>query len=171
MLDTTRRVATPEGIELTLRRTAERGFAGWASLAFALAEDREQGYWTPRSWEQQVTLSLGSSWTSEKWNLSLTGLFHSGTPTTSLSLEEIGPRNGDRLATYARIDLRASRDVQLERSVLAFYLEITNLLNAKNECCIESYDLAENGNGMPYLDVQRSYGFPLLPSFGFRWEF
>jgi len=71
------RIDAPEararGVELTLRREAERGLSGWVSLSVAEAEENVQGDWQSRSWEQQQTLAFGSSWTGAKWNVSLAG--------------------------------------------------------------------------------------------------
>ncbi len=96
------RIDAPEararGVELTLRREAERGLSGWVSLSLAEAEENVQGDWQSRSWEQQQTLAFGSSWTGAKWNVSLAGLFHSGTPTTYIGLETTPlPGGGTRL--------------------------------------------------------------------------
>jgi outer membrane receptor protein involved in Fe transport len=182
------RIDAPEarahGVELTLRREAERGLAGWLSLSFAQAEEKEADVWTSRSWEQQQTLSFGSSWTGDKWNLSLAGLFHSGMPRTFIGIEStplpgggfdvegiVGPRNGEHVGSYARVDLRANRDVLLANSKISFYLEVTNLLNTKNECCVETYHLVEGRGGAPFLAIETGYWLPMLPSFGFQWEF
>jgi hypothetical protein len=175
--------ARARGVELTLRREAERGLSGWVSLAVARAEDRDDGVWTPRSWEQRETLSFGGSWTGAKWNLSFAGLFHSGTPTTALGIEStplpgggyevqgvVGPRNGARLGSYSRIDLRVNRDVLLANSKLALYFEVTNLLDSRNECCIDDYHV-EDGRPAPVLVVEKSYWLPILPSLGVQWEF
>ena len=80
-------------------------------------------------------------------------------------------RNAERLSAYARLDLRANRDVMLANSKLSFYLEVTNLLNRKNECCIETYHVVPGRNNQPFLDIEPSYWLPMLPSFGFQWEF
>jgi hypothetical protein len=117
------------------------------------------------------------------WTLSLAGLLHSGTPTTEIGIVSTprpdgsyevqgyaGPRNGERLGSYARVDLRANRDVLLANSKLSFYLEVTNLLDRKNECCIEDYHVA-SGRPAPVLVIEKSYWLPILPSFGVQWEF
>jgi hypothetical protein len=176
--------ARARGIELTLRRDVDRGLAGWVSLSVASAEENVQGQWQSRSWEQQQTLAFGSSWTGRNWNLSLAGLFHSGMPTTFVGIETtplpgggtevngvVGTRNAEHMAAYTRVDLRASRDVQLRNSKLSFYLEVTNLLNSRNECCIENFHLEQDGNGRLFLGSERGYWLPMLPSFGFQWEF
>lgn len=175
--------ARARGVELTLRREAERGLAGWFCLALARAEDHDADGWTPRTWEQRQSFSFGASWTGALWTSSLSGLMHSGTPTTELGIVSTplpgggyqvqgyaGPRNGERLGAYARIDLRINRDVKLANSKLSFYLEITNLLDRDNECCVENYHV-EPGRPAPVLVIQKSYWLPILPSFGFQWEF
>jgi hypothetical protein len=82
----------------------------------------------------------------------------------------VGERNSARLDSYARIDLRANRDVILANSKLSFYLEVTNLLDRKNQCCVEDYHVAE-GRPAPVLVIEEGYWLPILPSLGFQWEF
>jgi len=177
------REARARGVELTVRREAERGLAGWISIALARAEDRDASGWTPRTWEQRQSLSFGGSWTGPNWGLSLAGLMHSGTPTTRIGITATplpggdydvqgyaGPRNGERLHPYARVDLRANRDVMLSDSKLSFYLEITNLLDRNNQCCVEDYDVVP-GRPEPQLEIEQGYWLPMLPSVGVQWEF
>ena len=182
------RIDAPEarahGVELTFRRDAERGLSGWVSLSIAEARENVEGDWQSRSWEQEQTLAFGSSWTGTHWNVSLAGLFHSGTPTTFIGIETtplpgggtdvegvVGERNADHMAPYTRVDLRANRDVQLRNSKLSLYLEVTNLLNSRNECCVENYHLEPGRNNSVFLDTEIGYYLPMLPSFGIQWEF
>jgi outer membrane receptor protein involved in Fe transport len=175
--------ARARGVELTVRHEAERGLAGWASVSLASAEDDVGGEWQSRSWEQQETLAFGASWTGAKWNVSLAGLFHSGMPTTYIGIETeplpgggteitgvVGPRNADHLGAYSRVDLRVNRDVLLRDSRISFYLEVTNLLNSENVCCIEGYRVEPVPGGY-VLGIDKGYWLPMLPSFGFQWEF
>jgi outer membrane cobalamin receptor len=175
--------AESSGVEVMVRREAERGFSGWVSAAVARARDRDADRWAPRLWEQRQTVSFGASWTGAKWNVSLAGLFHDGTPTTRLGSELVnvpgqgqvpvivaGPRNGERLGDYQRIDLRANRDVILRGGKLSYYLEVTNLLDRKNPCCLESGHPEQRG-GQRYLVFDQSYWLPLMPSFGIQYEF
>ena len=176
--------ARARGVEITVRREAERGLAGWVSLSIAEAQDDVDGEWQSRSWEQEETLAFGSSWTGAKWNVSLAGLFHSGTPTTYIGVEStplpgggldvqgvVGPRNAEHFSAYTRLDLRANRDVLLPNSKLSFYLEVTNLLNSQNECCINDYHLEPGRSNSVFLATDIGYWLPMLPSFGFQWEF
>jgi len=175
--------ARARGMEITVRKDADRGPAGWLSYSFARTEDFDEGRWVPRSWEQVHSLSFGASWTGSLWNLSLAGLIHSGTPTTELDIAPIllpdgtwdvegvvGPRNEANLGTYARVDLRVNREVMLSNSKLSLYLEITNLLNRKNQCCVEDFELYPRP-GQPVVEKEMGYYMPLLPSFGLQWEF
>jgi hypothetical protein len=183
------RIDAPEararGIEFTVRREAERGFAGWASLTIASARENVIGEgWVPRLWDQRHSLSFGLSWTGAKWNLNLAGLHHGGTPSTELRLGEgmlpggetvpvilAGARNAERVGDYARLDLRASREVALRHGRFSYYLEVTNLLNRDNPCCTESYHLESDGMGRTWLYLEESHWLPMLPSFGFQFEF
>jgi outer membrane cobalamin receptor len=175
--------AEASGVEVTVRREAERGFAGWVSAGFARARDRDADRWASRLWEQRKTLSFGTSWTGTKWNVSLAGLFHDGTPTTRLGSELVnipgqgqvpvlvpGPRNGAQMGAYQRIDLRANRDVPLRSGKLSYYLEVTNLLNRKNPCCVEGSHV-ETHDGQSTLVFEQSNWLPMLPSFGLQFEF
>jgi hypothetical protein len=175
--------ARARGVELTLRRDAERGVAGWISLVLARADDFVDDAWRPRLWDQRQAVSFGTSWTGALWNVSIAGQWHSGTPATQLGVESItlpdggdvlhattGPINAERLDPYARLDLRVNRDVRLAGSRLSFYLEVTNLMDRKNPCCVNDYHAVEGRSG-PVLVLDEGYWMPLLPSLGFQWEF
>jgi outer membrane receptor protein involved in Fe transport len=173
------------GVELTVRREASRGFAGWATFAVAKATDDEAGRDVPRSWEQRQTFSFGGGWTGEKWHFGFAGLFNSGMPTTYVGaninqppggggytvVPVVGERNGDRFKSYSRFDFRTSRDVKMKQGKLSFYLEFTNLFNAENECCIEDYGIESDFQGNPVFYRENSYWLPMLPSFGFQYDF
>ena len=176
--------ARARGFEATLRRQTNHGISGWVSLTVAKAEEKEDGRWVPRNWDQGTTFTFGGSWTGQKWNLSLAGAAHGGTPITHIGIEQqlqpgggyqyvgvIGPRNGTRMGSYNRIDLRANRDVQMAHSKLSFYFEATNLLNSQNECCIDDYGVGGDSQGRPYFWITKSYWLPFLPSAGFQYEF
>jgi len=182
------RIDAPEararGVEITFRREAERGLSGWVSLSLAEARENVDGEWQSRSWEQRETLAFGGSWTGAKWNVSLGGLYHNGTPTTYIGIEStplpgddfevegvVGTRNAENFSAYTRLDLRANRDVQLRNSKLSFYLEVTNLFNSENVCCVEDFRLVPGRNNQPFLEIEHGNWLPMLPSFGFQWEF
>ena len=121
---------------------------GWrAAYSLARVEDRIDGRWVPRSWDQRHALNAGVDWTpGPGWGLTLAATIHSGRPTTPVSgtvREDVaeglegsstlvpifGARNSERLPAYARADLRVSRSVAIRGSDLRGTLTITDLFN------------------------------------------
>jgi len=182
-IDATR--ARSKGVEMTLRRDVPGSWGGFISYAYGKAEELEDNVWRPRSWDQQHNLSSGLHAAIGKWTLSMAGLYHSGAPTTALSTRVVtlpngarqamiypADRNGARLGSFTRIDMRIGRESQLRHGVLSYYLEIINLLDQKNDYCFELNDYRVfNNNGTPVLDSRIKYGLPLLPSLGFQYQF
>jgi outer membrane receptor protein involved in Fe transport len=175
--------ARAQGIEMTLRRDTREQWGGWLSYGYARAEDLEDGSWRTRSWEQQHSVTVGVGRSGATWDVNLAAFYHSGTPSTPVSLQMIqrddgsallllerGAPNTSRLGHYLRFDLRASRKVFFESSALTYYLEVFNLLNRDNPCCVDEFE-AYRRNSAADLRVEYSYGFPRLPSFGFQYEF
>ena len=52
---------------------------------------------------------------------------------------------------------------------LTVFLDVSNVTNRSNDCCIE-YQL-ETEAEPPYLDVEPLQSLPIIPSIGFLWEF
>ncbi len=50
------------------------------------------------------------------------------------------------------------------------FFEVSNLLDRENICCFD-YDLETDENGEEFLESSPDYWLPLLPAFGFLWEF
>jgi hypothetical protein len=68
--------------------------------------------------------------------------------------------NGHR----ARLEARRRTDL----GILRWYLEVYNLLNAKNPCCVEEFDVAPGPGGEPVPDSDDR--LPILPSFAVQFE-
>ena len=177
------RRARAQGVELSLRRDTREQWGGWFSYGYARAEDFEGSSWRTRSWEQQHSVTVGVGRSGATWDVNLAAFYHSGAPSTpvssqiiergdgsSLLLLERGTRNTTRLGHYLRFDLRASRKVMFESSALTFYLEVFNLLNRDNPCCVDEFEVHRRNNATN-VRVDYNYGFPRLPSFGFQYEF
>ena len=49
------------------------------------------------------------------------------------------------------------------------FADVTNLLNRKNECCVEYQIESEQPN--PFLDIENLSSLPIVPSIGVIWEF
>ncbi len=170
--------ALARGIEVSLRRQSEDPLSWWLSYTWSEVTDTERGRRTRRKWDQTHLVTGGISWQSERWELSLAGTYHTGWPTTELTLiatEPVplavaGPRNSRRLDPYLAFDARVSRKYHLASAgTLAVFLQLTNLLNHSNDCCVE-YEV-EDADDELTLDTAALNGLPILPSLGFIWQF
>jgi hypothetical protein len=82
-----------------------------------------------------------------------------------------GPRNVERLRSFGSLDLRISRKWKLQRGSFMAFLEVTNLANRSNECCLD-WDLEEDEvTGEDVFERGVDYWMPLLPAIGVLWEF
>ena len=171
--------ARVNGVELSLRSVHSRPLSWWASYTWSQADDLFDDRKVPRHWDQEHSFSAGLGWESERWELSLAGLWRSGWPTTTLAL--ISSDDGEavvsadlastrRLGTYIDIDARVARRFRFQDgSSLTAFFEISNALNRRNECCTE-FEIDEESD-QPELVVESIRSLPLLPSLGVIWRF
>jgi outer membrane receptor protein involved in Fe transport len=172
------------GLEFLAERKAGPRWAWAASYALAVAEDRVDGVWIPRPYDQRHTVMVQTTFQPDRrWSLSLGWRFHTGWPATAWSwdvrtlddgwniwTQQFGPIRGIRLPAYHRLDLRVTRALQVGRGELQVFVDLFNLYNRTN---LGSWDFSgsyEDGA----LSVERLNGqemLPLLPTFGFRYEF
>jgi len=176
--------ATSKGVEISVDRS-NGPLTWWATYTLSEATDRINGIDEYRSWDQRKAFQGGIGWTNGEWDLALATSFHSGWPITNLALVEDGfddqgeiayvalpgPRNVERLASFGSVDIRISRKWKLERGSFMAFVEISNLTNRHNECCLDwDYDEDEI-TGERVFDYSVDYWLPLLPAIGFLWEF
>lgn len=171
--------ARTRGVELTLKRRGARGWSYWGSYTYAEAEDRIDARYVRREWDQRHAVNVVTNWRGERWNLNLAGAWHSGWPRTEFGLGTIdtpagpqtgvvfGPRNAARHGDYLRFDTRLSRNVPLERGEFTYFLELYNIFNTQNPCCVDELDLHFG----PLLVHDDEHWLPRMPSFGFTWTF
>jgi len=182
-------VAT-DGHRLALVTTARDGKAKkdegegkvswWASFARSSAVDMIGGRDVPRSWDQPNAASFSVNYhRSATWNFNVAGLYHSGWPTTPLNASVVGStiepvlgeRNAARLSAFSRLDTRISRSTTFSHGTFRSWIEVTNLLNHHNVCCVQDFSFVVN-QGQRTVDVRESNtGVGRLPSFGVAWEF
>jgi|GEM_PF-879872 len=178
-----------EGVEIFLRGSPHKKLRWWLNYAYAATEDRlvENGAerWVPRRIDQPHTLNLNVDLSlGQHWRLNMAWRLHTGWPTTPLSLVEVseedaepsadypfvpvlGPLNSDRLSTYHRLDLRASRNFPLRKGALTFFVDIQNVYNREN---LSGFDFTLDEETGILLPVEERWpGF--FPSVGLRWEF
>jgi outer membrane receptor protein involved in Fe transport len=182
-LDPDRAVA--RGLELVLKGAPSRRWSWWAGYSLSAVDDRIDGAWQPRSWDQRNALNLSVNWQPGKqWNLNLAGAYHTGWPTTPVTgrwqqqpdgpwviVGVLGERNSDRYPDYLRFDVRASRTFHRPASTLRIFFEITNLLARENVRSTSDIYFVPGPGGT--IETQPDYEnwLPILPSFGIIYEF
>lgn len=167
-------LAQARGFELSADRTTG-AWNWWGAYTWSKVTDQIDGRNEPRSWDQRHAVQAGFSWHDEKWNFSAAASIHSGWPTTDLTLDDDGiampgPRNAQRVPTFAGLDLRLSRTFDVRRGKLLAFVEVSNALNRRNVCCVD-WDVDEDDDGNPILEQSLDYWMPLLPAIGILWEF
>ena len=171
--------ATAEGIEISLSRFDNDPLTWWASYTWSSIEDDFGVTERPRNWDQTFTWQAGIGWRTERWELSLTGIYRRGWPTTDaflvadepLPLAGTGPRNGEQLSAFISFDARVARKYDLgDAGKLTLFGQLNNMFNRGNKCCVE-YEVEEFENGEPYLDLENKKGVPIVPSLGVTWQF
>lgn len=175
--------AEAHGVELSADQT--RGaWTWWASYTWSEVNDRIGGSNVPRSWDQRHAVQGGIAWHDEVWDLSAAASIHSGWPRTDLALVEDGidedgepihvavpgPRNELSHRTFASVDVRLSRRFDVPRGSLLAFIEVSNLFNRRNVCCVD-WDIEEDAFGDDVLEHSLDYWMPLLPAVGVLWEF
>ncbi len=177
--------ARSRGVELFVRSDSSGPLYWWTSYAWSSAEDDIDGTDVPRSWDQTHAgkFLVAYRW-DPGWSVSLSGTAHTGWPTTPVSGEAttlpdgsvgvervLGPRNSDRFPTYTRLDVKASRAILFAPGRLRIDLEVVNLTDRNNVCCVDEFlfDVRPDGT----VDVRRELGFWLgiTPSVSVLWEF
>lgn len=175
--------AQSRGLELSAVRSVG-SLDWWASYTWSKVTDKIDGIGELRSWDQRHAIQAGVGWWSEKWNFSAAASVHTGWPTTNLELVEDGtdvdgepifvaipgPRNAQKHGTFASVDARLSRKFKLRRGTLLVFLEITNVFDRNNECCLD-WDFSEDPASNDRLERGVDYWMPLLPAIGVLWEF
>jgi hypothetical protein len=155
-----------------------------AAYTLARAQDRAEGSWIPRRFDQRHTVTVQAAYQPDpRWNLSLGWRFHSGWPATAWSWEvrtlddgwnlwtkQYRSLRAQRLPAYHRLDFRLTRTISFRGGTLQAYLDLMNLYNRAN---LRSWDYSASYEG-GLLTVQRLNGqelLPLLPTLGLKWEF
>lgn len=169
--------ARARGIETTLRYRPHDNLNLWLSYTRASADDKIDGRWRQRGWDQRHTVSSGIVWDYRQWLFSGSLFWHSGWQTIALPTyvgEDEQPqlyRNKDRLPQFLSMDFRVSRTWEWPRQTFMVFLEVTNATNRENVGAYE-YELKEDEeNGGFFVIAEEETLLPLVPSLGFQWSF
>lgn len=175
--------STAEGIELLVRGSRGARFDWWLAYSYARAEDRLAGERVPRSLDQPHTVGLALHYRlPRQWNLNLAWRYHTGWPTTPVEARLVpdpedpdeepqlmpvfGRLNSERLPTYHRLDLRASRRWNVRSGALTFFVDVQDVYNRRN---LAGFDIGlDEDAGTLELEDEGWPGF--FPSFGITWE-
>ncbi len=166
-----------DGLEVLIQDRSAQPWGWWLSYALSSAEETVDGNEIPRSWDQRDTFNGGVSWNQGPWELSLAATWHTGWPTTPVSLAPgsstevlIGEQNAERLDPFRSLDLRAAYTFELGDSRLLTFVEVINTLGMENPCCVE-YDVVDTGNGAAELKQSVDYWPRFVPNIGVLWTF
>ena len=138
--------ALAEGAELFLRGRFGSRFGWWLNYTWAVTEDEIAGESFPRSFDQTHAANFDLDYRiNDRWTLNLAWRYHTGWPTTPLSLAQeadedggtvfvpvAGRRFSARLPSYHRLDLRASRPWKVGPGTLVFFVDVQNVYNRGN---------------------------------------
>lgn len=169
------------GLEVVVRGALGEHGRWWANYAWARARDRVGARELPRPIDQTHTLNLYlGTGLGSAWDVSLAWRFHTGWPTTPVGVEArlddegepelvpvLGPIYSERLPSYHRLDLRASREWQKRTGRLTFFLDLQNVYDRRN---VAGFDVSfDDESGELGLIPE---GWPgIFPSIGVSWEF
>lgn len=160
------------GAELSLRWQLPPAWSGWTSYSWSEATDRFGDLSVLRTWDQKHSVATGVAWTHRAWQLSGNLSWHSGWRRNELVETDAGivlnPRNSQAWEAYLSLDLRASWTRSLPKGALQTFVEIDNVTNRNNPCCV-SYSILPSG-GMTGLSSQTSTWLPRLYLVGVTWQ-
>ncbi|HYO12212.1 MAG TPA: TonB-dependent receptor [Thermoanaerobaculia bacterium] len=173
------------GAEILLRGHPDKPIHWWMSYAWSSAHDVIDGTDVPRSWDQTHAVKwLVGYRPGERWSFSLTGTAHTGWPTTPATAElttrpdgsteitrVLGPLNSDRFPGYARLDVKASRVFALRHGRLRLEVEIVNLTDRENVCCVDEFIFEPRPDGTVAVGRELDDWLGITPSTGVSWEF
>ncbi len=166
------------GVELSLHYLSDSTEA-WGSYALSRVTDTIAGQDIDRAWDQRHAVSLGVRRSLGAWTLSSTLNWHSGWPATGLAFEASPTgapvliperRNADRYGDFMRLDARLSRRFDVGRGELSVFVEVSNLTDRRNPCCVD-FDLEEDDQGRLELARAEEHWLPVLPAAGVSWRF
>jgi outer membrane cobalamin receptor len=168
------------GLEMALAGNAGSRTSWWASYVYSRAIDTINGEKVPRSWDQPNAASAGMNLDLTRgWTAGLAAGFHTGWPTTPMyavrTAEGIqlvpGPRNSERLPDWFRLDGRVSKSIRTRRGSLLLSLDIINMTNHQNVCCVKDISAYEKSDGTLGVNREDRSIIPFFPSLSARWNF
>lgn len=169
-----------QGVEVVLRGALGKRAAWWITYSHSRSTDDIDGRETPRQTDQPDALSLNLSFPAGRnWSFDFAWRAHTGWPSTPVAATTIedagestvepalGTLNSERLPTFHRLDLRASRSWRLRGGECVLFFDVQNVYDRQN---VAGYDLslADEGDGIRLVEEH----WPgIFPSVGISFEF
>jgi len=159
---------------------------GWsASYVWSKAVDVTDGVEVPRSWDQTHAGKFLLSWrSSHGWFAAVNGTVHTGWPTTPMVAQVVadengtttveavpGARNAARLPTYARLDLRAGREMRLRGGRVRVELSVLNATDRANACCLDEARVVGEPGGPLGTETTYDSWLGVTPALQVLWTF
>jgi len=150
-------------------------FRWWGNFARSRTEDRLPTGAFERGWDEEWSVKAGGEWERADWTLSASAWLRSGWPITGLALVDgelvAQPFNALRLPDFTSLDVRANRRVPTRRGELNWFIEVSNLLDHANYCCLDYRYAPASPSGPASLTLERDDLLGIVPNIGLRWEF
>lgn len=168
------------GVELLVGNDSGPRWRWSASYALAAADDVIDGREVPRDGDRTHALKVLAGYRSgDRWSVSIAGIVRSGVPTTPVTgsvedgeVEAVpGLRNSARLPGYGRIDLEIRRGVSLRRGTLGLTLQVSNLTDRANACCIDEFVFEPGPRGPAWTGTLYDEWPGITPSVSLSLEF
>jgi hypothetical protein len=83
----------------------------------------------------------------------------------------VGPRNAERFPYYQRVDVRVARLIPTGSGQLRVFVQILNVFDRDNPCCITDFDFEPQPDGSVAVAPTYDNWLPRLPTVGVTWEF
>jgi hypothetical protein len=168
------RSATIRGAEISAE--GERGaYSWWSNLSRTRTQERLASGQFRRSWDELLSIKAGGEWLGALWTVTASATYRSGWPISTLRLDNgelVADRfNALRLSDFSSFDIRASRQVATRRGEMNWYVEVSNLFDHSNDCCVD-YDFFPANDGNPdMLSTQADDLLGIVPNLGLRLQF
>ena len=157
------------GVQVLVRRQLRNGLYGWIAYTASRSERRYVGNASFRLFDYDqshlLTATAGYEWRG--WSFGTRFRYASGAPRTPVVdsffdvsagrfLPVFGAHNGIRLPSFASLDVRVQKSMNIGRVTLVVYLDLTNVTNQENpEEIIYNFDFSQRSylSGLPTLAI------------------
>jgi outer membrane receptor for ferrienterochelin and colicin len=186
--------ANASGVELYMKYDQGGKFSIWTSYALAYAEEdvrnliyRGESFILddpiiPNRYDQRHTFFLDVNYRPNRnWRFNFSWQFHTGWPYSRQILRsrelpdgrteyysEYDQLYGSNFPPYHRLDIQFNRHFYFSQSRISIFLAVINLYNRDNVRNIK-YNWRFSSDAIPYLEEEKEFWFPLLPSLGISW--